>query len=311
MIAAMSGQYAPDLRQRLESHLPVDELTNVLGTDRAGDVGILITRGKLIVDLSLLEKLPKLRMVVKAGAGLDTIDTTAARARGIQVAATGSDPDSVAELALTLLLSCLRHVRYFDDAVRRDDWSAKERLFGDTISSRRIGIVGFGPIGQSFARIVSALGAQTFVWDRSIGRKDKDRVAKRIGAVACPDLHELLACSDTVSLHLPLTPATRGLLGPRELSEIRKGTILINTARAMLVDHDCLVAALMTGHLRAAGLDVHYAEGRSVDDPIFNLSNVVLTPHVGAQTSQAHQVIADRIVELVCSAAAATREVAL
>jgi D-3-phosphoglycerate dehydrogenase / 2-oxoglutarate reductase len=311
MIVAMSGQYAPDLRQRLESCLPVDELTNVLGSDRAGDVGVLITRGKLIVDLPLLEKLPELRMVIKAGAGLDTIDTIAAQARGIQVAATGSDPDSVAELALTLLLSCLRHVRYFDDAIRRDDWSAKERLFGDTISSRRIGIIGFGRIGQSFARMVSALGAQTFVWDRSTGRREKNEAARRIGAIVCADLHALLACSDTVSLHLPLTPATRGLLGPKEFSAIRQGSILINTARAILVDHDCLLAALTTGHLRAAGLDVHYAEGRAVDDPIIDLPNVVLTPHVGAQTCQAHEVIADRIVELVRNAATSAREVTL
>jgi D-3-phosphoglycerate dehydrogenase / 2-oxoglutarate reductase len=297
MIIAMSGQYDPDLLPRISGRFQVAQINEVLQSERVNNVGILVTRGKLIVDSALLDRLSSLRLIVKAGTGLDTIDVEAARKRNIAVTATGGAAHSVADLTLALLFSCLRHVVRFHRAVRQGEWHLKDRVVADTIASRRIGVVGFGRIGRLAAGMVAALGARVFVWDHTIGRSDKSNAAKDLGAVACAYLRDLITVSDVISLHLPLRPETRGLLGQAEFNLMRPGTILINTARAAIVDHDALLAALREGPLAAAGLDVHYAEGQAADDPILQLPNVVLTPHVGAQTRQAHQAIADRIVE--------------
>jgi D-3-phosphoglycerate dehydrogenase len=245
----------------------------------------------------LLDRLSSLRLIVKAGTGLDTIDVETARRRNIEVTATGGAAHSVADLTLALLFSCLRHIVSFHYAVRCGEWQIKDKLVADTIASRRVGVIGFGPIGRRVAGMAMALGAKVFVWDRSIARRDKSDAAKALGAVACASLRDLIAASDVISLHLPLTAATRRLLGFAEFGIMKAGTILINTSRAAIVEHDALLMALREGPLAAAGLDVHYAEGQATNDPILQLPNVVLTPHVGAQTRQAHHAIADRIVE--------------
>jgi D-3-phosphoglycerate dehydrogenase len=296
MHLALSGQFLPGLKGRLSKLHETVELDAVLGTPTAGKIGILVTRGALHVDSTLLEKLTGLRKIVKAGSGLDTIDLETARRRGVDVVATGGSSESVADLAMALLFCCLRHVSTFDRGVRASDWQQKNRLIGCTLASRRIGIVGFGRIGRAFGGMGCALGAEVRAWDRSIEAGRKVDQLDRLHVAPSPSLMALVQECDVISLHLPLEPETTGILGRAEFKAMQPGTVLINTARAGIVDREALMEALSDGTLRAAGLDVHYAEGRSASDLLFDLPNVVLTPHVGAQTVQAHQDIADRIV---------------
>lgn len=304
MLIATSGQFAAGLAARLGEFLEVAALDDALKDGRAVEIVLLVTRGKLVVDAALIDRLPALRKIVKAGAGLDTVDVDAARARGIAVVATGGSSESVADLAIALAFACLRHVAAFDRAVRVGDWAAKDRFVGTTFASRRVGVVGFGRIGQTFASMARALGAEVCAWDRSIEAGAKADLCRKSGVVPAASLEALLSRSDLVSLHLPHVAATAGLLGRAEFAAMLPGTVLVNTARAAVVDHSALHAALVTGPLVAAGLDVHYTEGSAAADPLLALPNVVLTPHVGAQSAQAHQAIASRIVEEVSSFAA-------
>lgn len=304
----LNGQFADDLIPQLERSMRTGRYEGA-GDAELGCAEILVTRGKLRVDSSVLDRLPSLRLVIKAGAGLDTIDVAAATARGIAVRATGGSEDSVAELALALTLCCLRNLTAFDRAVRRLDWASKTGFVGATMASRHVGVIGFGRIGRAYAAKAAALGAEVSFWDRSPGQRDKAEFAARIGATSHERLSTLVAAADVLSLHVPLTGETRSLLGTREFSSIRRETILINTARAEVVNRDCLMEALATGRLAAAGLDVHYLEGKPSHDPLYDLPNVVLTPHVGAQTHDAQRAISSRIVALVRSHAASAAEV--
>lgn len=296
MLLALSGQFLPSLKGRLSKLHETVELDAVLDTPAADKIGILVTRGALHVDSTLIGKLTGLRKIVKAGSGLDTIDLETAQRRGVDVVATGGSSESVADLALALLFCCLRHVSTFDRSVRARDWQQKDRLIGCTLASRRIGIVGFGRIGRAFGKMGHALGAEVRAWDRSIEAGQKADQLDRAHVAPCRSLTALVQESDVVSLHLPLGPETTGLLGRKQFKSMQRGTVLINTARAGIADREALIAALTDGTLAAAGLDVHYTEGRSTSDRLFELPNVVLTPHVGAQTVQAQQDIADRIV---------------
>ncbi len=299
----LSGQFTADLVPELSKLMPVGSYEDAAAPELAS-AEVLVTRGKLRVDGSVLARLPSLRLVIKAGAGVDTIDVAAAMARGIAVQATGGSEDSVADLALALTLCCLRNLVAFDGAVRRRDWASKAGFVGSTMASRHVGVVGFGRIGRAYAARAAALGAQVSFWDRSPDAREKAGLAARIGARQHDTLAGLLGAVDVVSLHVPLSQGTMGLLAEREFSAIRPGAILINTARATVVDRDCLLKALVTARLAAAGLDVHYLEGKPEHDPLYDLPNVVLAPHVGAQTYQAHQAISARIVSLVRNHAA-------
>ena len=304
MSVALSGQFVPELRARLARDHEVVELGQVLSTARAAEVSVLVTRGALYVDQVLLDGLPKLQKIVKAGSGLDTIDLVAARERRVEVVATGGSAESVADLAMALLFSCLRCVPVLDDAVRRGAWDQKAAVVGETLASRKVGIVGFGQIGRQFARNCRALGAEVFAWDRSIERAEKQAFASAHSVMLCTTLIDLIHRSDVISLHLPLAADTASLVGKREFAAMNRGTILINTARAHIVDRGALIAALGDGALSAAGLDVHYNEGQQTPEPLFALPNVVLTPHVGAQTHQARQNIAERIIAELSAAEA-------
>ncbi len=296
----LSGQFTADLVHELAKLMPVGSYEDASASE-LGSAEILVTRGKLRVDDSVLARLPSLRLVIKGGAGVDTIDVDAAADRGIAVEATGGSEDSVADLALALTLCCLRNLVAFDGAVRRLDWASKAGFVGSTVASCHVGVVGFGRIGRAYAARVVALGAQVSFWDRSPNASDKSEFAARIGARQHNTLAGLLAAVDIVSIHVPLSEVTRGLLAEPEFSAIRPGTILINTARAAVVNRECLWEALVSGRLAAAGLDVHYLEGKPEHDPLYELPNVVLAPHVGAQTHQAQQAISARILSLVRS----------
>lgn len=223
---------------------------------------------------------PRLKLIQKIGVGVNTIALDAAKARGIPVCnLPGTNSQAVAEMALLLMLSCLRKLPRFDATTRDGSaWRADPAMqdgLGE-LSGRTVGLVGYGAIPQALAPVLRALGCRVIYTARS---------ARAEAAGEFRPLAALLAESDIVSLHIPETPETRNLIDAAALGRMKRGAILVNTARGGLVDQAALVASLRSGQLAAAGLDVFAHEPADPADPIFALENVVVTPHVGWLTS--------------------------
>jgi D-3-phosphoglycerate dehydrogenase / 2-oxoglutarate reductase len=215
-----------------------------------------------------------LRVVVKYGSGMDNIDLEAAQALNVQVSSTpGANARSVAELAIALLLTLARNVALHDRGVREGSW---RRLIGVELAGKRLGLIGYGAIGREVARIARGLDMQVVAHDPFVEEAD----------VPLVPLEELYAVSDAVSLHLPLTEETRGLVGARELAAMKPTAFLINAARGGLVDEPALADALRSGRLAGAALDGFDIEPLG-DSPLRELDNVVLSPHAGAATREA------------------------
>jgi phosphoglycerate dehydrogenase-like enzyme len=227
---------------------------------------------------------PRLRLVQKIGVGVDTIDLEAARRRGVAVAnMPGTNTQAVAEAALALMLAALRNLPSLDRACRTGNgWSpegeARERrnTLGE-LCGRTVGLVGAGAVASRLVGPLRAFGASVIYTDR--------RERPELGAER-HDLDDLLEASDVVSLHLPLTPETEGLIDGRALARMKPDAILVNTARGGLVEETALVEALTSGRLLAAGLDVLAEEPPPPDHPLLSLDNVVLTPHVAWLTRE-------------------------
>ena len=220
-----------------------------------------------------LAKAVNVRLVHKLGAGVNTIDVDAATARGIAVAnMPGANAPSVAEGTLLLMLAALRRLPELDRATRAGEGWPSDPTLGETvrdIGGCTVGLVGYGNIAKQVERILVAIGADVL----HTSTHDDAEPGWR-------ELPALLAESDIVSLHLPLTDATRGLIGRDALALMKSDAILVNTSRGPIVDEEALVDALQSGGLAAAGLDVFSVEPVPADNPLLTLGNVVLTPHV-------------------------------
>ena len=232
----------------------------------------------------VLSTAPRLRLVQKIGVGVNTIDLEAARSRGVAVAnMPGTNTQAVAEAALMLMLAALRDLPNFDRASRTEGgWSSggvsrdRRNSLGE-LRGRTVGLVGGGAVAARLVGPLRALDARVVYADKS-ERPDLG-IERR-------DLDALLEESDVVSLHVPLTPETEGLIGASALGRMKPGSVLVNTARGGLVQETALLQALTNGRLRAAGLDVLAEEPPPPDHPLLALDNVVLTPHVAWLTRQ-------------------------
>lgn len=218
---------------------------------------------------------PKLRLIQKIGVGVNTIDLEAAKSRGIAVCnMPGTNSRAVAEMALLLMMAALKRLAWFDQAVRAiRGWpiaAAVQDNLGE-IGGRTVGLVGYGASAQILAPILKALGARVLYTARS---PKPDAVAEWRG------LPDLLAESDVVSLHVPLTDQTKHLIDDKAIARMKPGAVLVNTARGGLVDQPALARALKEGRLGAAGLDVFAEEPVQPGNPLLGLDNVVLAPHV-------------------------------
>ncbi len=226
-----------------------------------------------------MARAPKLRLIQKIGVGVNTIDLEAAKSRGIAVCnMPGTNSRAVAEMSLLLMLAALRQQPRLDRACRSGQW----RLDNDTkeslgeISGRTVGFVGFGAVPQILAPILNCMGAQIIYTATAPKSVDYEFLS----------LESVLARSDIVSLHIPLTSRTNRMIDAARLRLMKPGAVLINTARGELVDEGALYTALADGSLRAAGLDVFGKEPMVADNPLLSLDNVVVTPHVGWLTSE-------------------------
>ena len=224
---------------------------------------------------------PKLRLIQKIGVGVNTIDLDATRARDIAVCnMPGTNSQAVAEATVMLMLSALRRGASFHDATRRGDgWRMDSAIFDRVgeISGRVVGLVGYGEVARRVAPVLAALGARVLYTAAS--RKTDAQAEWR-------ELPALLAESDIISLHLPLTADTENMLDAPAFAAMKPGAVLVNTARGGLVDQSALYDALTTGTLMAAGLDVFAQEPIAEGEPLLSLENLALTPHVAWLTPQ-------------------------
>jgi len=236
-----------------------------------------------VVDRALLEEAPKLEVVSNYAVGYDNIDVTACTDRGVAVTNTPDVlTDATAEIALALLFAAARRIPEGDRYVRAGRFRGwkPSMLLGTDIRGKTLGLVGAGRIGRALGRRAAGIGMRILYVDRH-NQPDFERETE---ARRFP-LDALLEESDFVSLHVPLSPDTRRLIGPDELSLMKKGAILINTSRGPVVDESALAAALAAGALRAAGLDV-YENEPEVNPALLELDNVVLVPHLGSATEE-------------------------
>ncbi|HEV2064534.1 MAG TPA: phosphoglycerate dehydrogenase [Thermoanaerobaculia bacterium] len=252
----------------------------------------LLVRSATKVDAELLAAGPRLTVVARAGVGVDNVDVPAATARGILVLnAPTANVVSAVEHTFALLLALLRRVPAAAESMARGQWE-KTKFLGSELAGKTLGIVGLGQVGSRVAARARAFEAKVLGHDPFLPAER----AKEMG-VALVSLEELLSQSDIVTLHATVAEKGRPLVGRDEIARMKKGAILVNVARGTLVDGAALAAALQSGHLAGAALDVFEPEPPDPADPLLKLGNVVLTPHLGASTVEAQERVALQTIE--------------
>ncbi|HXF96627.1 MAG TPA: phosphoglycerate dehydrogenase, partial [Gemmatimonadales bacterium] len=253
----------------------------------------LVVRSETRVTADLMGRAPRLRVIARAGTGVDTIDVHAATRRGIAVMnAPGANTVSAAEHALGLLLALVRHIPWAAEAMRRGEWDRK-RFEGTELRGKTIGVVGLGRIGGHVAQIARAFGMTVVAHDPFV---TTDR-AVELGVKLVP-LEQLLRTADVVTLHLALTDQTRHLINAERLRLMKPTAVLINTARGELVDELALAEALREQRIAGAAIDVFGIEPLPGDSPLRTLDRVILTPHLAASTAEAQE----RVAVEICTA---------
>jgi (S)-sulfolactate dehydrogenase len=262
-----------------------------------------IVRNRTQVRGRLLEAAGRVRVVGRLGVGLDNIDVEACRSRGIEVIpATGANAESVAEYVVTVALVLLRGAYFSTRAVEAGAWPRQTLSQGRETAGKTLGLVGFGSIGQLTARKAIALGMRVVASDPML---PADHPAWSASGVQRLELDPLLAESDVVSLHLPLTSGTRGLLGPERLSGMKRDAVLVNTARGGIVDEAAVAAMLREGRLGGAALDVFANEPLAPGSPLVGAPRLILTPHVAGVTAEANERVSALIADRVAAALSA------
>ncbi|MFP5369690.1 MAG: phosphoglycerate dehydrogenase [Actinomycetes bacterium] len=283
-VVLIAEQLAPSVLEVLGEDV---EIRHVDGADRSAllpalsDAAAVLIRSATRIDAEALAAAPNLKVVARAGIGLDNVDVGAATERGVLVVnAPTSNIVSAAEHAVALLLAAARQIPAADASLRGGAWK-RSTFMGVEVLDKTVGIVGLGRIGILVAQRLAAFGVTLIAYDPYLqpGR------AAQLGVRLVP-LDELLRESDFITVHLPKTPETLGLIGASELAATKRGVIIVNAARGGLVDESALADALRSGQVFAAGLDV-YAQEPTTDSPLFELPNTVVTPHLGASTTEA------------------------
>ena len=264
------------------------ELRHVDGADRAqllpalADVDAVLVRSATRIDAEALAAAPRLKVVARAGVGLDNVDVAAATTRGVMVVnAPTSNITSAAEHAVGLLLAVARNIPAADASLQAGQWK-RSKYTGVELADKTVGILGLGRIGVLFAQRIAGFDVRLLAYDPYV----QPARAAQIGVQLVPTVADLLAESDFVTVHLPKTKETAGLLGAKELAAAKPGIRIINAARGGIIDEAALAEAIRQGHVAGAGIDV-FATEPCTDSPLFGLPGVVVTPHLGASTVEA------------------------
>ena len=281
----------------LRKDFQVDVRTELATGDLTQEIApydALIIRSATQVTAAVFDAATNLKVVARAGIGLDNVDVEAATRRGVMVVnAPQSNVISAAEQAMALLLAQARNIPQAHAALKAGAWE-RSTWEGVELAGKTIGVVGLGRVGALVAARAAGFGMRVIAFDPYVSTER----AKEMGVDAMPSLEALLVQSDFVTIHLPRTPETEGLIGAHELSLMKRGARLINTARGGIVDEDALAKVLETGHLGGAALDV-FAVEPTTDSPLFAFDDVVVTPHLGASTKEAQDKAGTTVAEMV------------
>lgn len=275
-----------------------DRIKNGLPAELA-DADALVVRSGVQVDAKLLESAPRLRVIGRAGVGVDNIDTDAATRNGIVVMNTpGGNAVAVAELTMALMIDLARMLPKANATMHEGRWE-KKSLQGTELRGKTLGIIGMGRIGLEVARRARSFGMELIGHDPFVSAKPKERaaIAREYGA-RLTSLEEVLRESDYVTLHMGLTQETEGMLNATTLAAMKKGVRIVNCARGELVVEEDLAAALKSGQVAGAALDVFRKEPLK-DSPFFAIDNVILTPHIAGSTTEAQEAVGIQIAEQV------------
>ncbi|ODT57703.1 MULTISPECIES: NAD(P)-dependent oxidoreductase [Paracoccus] len=268
-----------------------DEASLIAAARETGACAILSRMGR--VSAAVIAAAPALRVIAKHGAGVDNIDLAAAAERGIPVLSVpGGNAVSVAEHTMASVLAVTKQLAVLDAGMRAGRWD-KPGFLGREVAGLRMGLVGIGAIARATARMAQGFGLQLSAYDPHA----PDAVFTEAGVERIADLDTLLARSDILSLHCPLTAETRNLLDARRLALLPQGAVVVNTARGGLIDEPALLEAVRGGHLSGAALDSFAVEPPSADHPFFGEPRILLSPHVAGVTAEAGARVARAAVQ--------------
>ena len=275
----------------------VDDAPRLLAEAARADA--LVVRNRSQVHGALLAALGRCSVVGRLGVGLDNIDVPGCEARGMQVIpATGANALSVAEYVITTAMLLLRGAYAATPSVAAGQWPRNALSNGREIAGKTLGLVGFGSIGQLTAKLGRALGMQVLAFDPMM---DRDHPAFAQAGGRCVGLDELITLSDVLSLHVPLVDSTRGLFDAARIAAMKQGAVLINTARGSIIDEVALAAALRTGRLGGAAIDVFGTEPLPASPHFDGCPNLLLTPHIAGLSAESNErvsfLIADKVLE--------------
>ncbi len=262
----------------------LEKLTKKELIQKAAGSDYFLASGRLYIDKEVIESAPKLKMIQRTGVGTDTIDILCLKQKGIPVYVNpGINSSSVAEHAVLLMLALLRKLVMVDTSVKSGKWNKNDIGFEcSSLNGKVIGLIGIGNIGKKVAQIVRSFGVTVLYYNPY---KLSNKIENELNVQFC-DFKKMISEVDILSLHCPLTPETKGIIGTDELKLMKKSAVLINTARGPLVDQDALIKALNQGMIKGAGLDVYKKEPPKSDSPLLKLDNVILTPHIAGLTME-------------------------
>lgn len=279
-----------------EAGLDVQERTDLSPSQLLEEIvsyDALVIRSATKVRADVLDVATRLKLIVRAGVGLDNVDVSCAEQRGIAVRNTpAASSDSVAELALAHIFSLARHIGRGTISTKAGLWE-KKKLKGVEIAGKTLGIIGIGRIGQSLARKANALGMQVICHDAYLDESPIPQIARMVTQP------ELLQRADFISVHVPFDPRVGATIGAAEFDQMKRGAYVVNCARGGVVDEAALVAALDAGKISGAALDVYAAEPPDTTQPLFSREMVSLTPHIGASTIEAQARVGDEAAQIV------------
>ena len=290
-----AGEFGPwaELAGRAEVTIFTDHVTDpdaLAGRLAPFDV-IVATRERTRFPRPVLQRLPRLRLLVSTGMGSAHIDLAAARELGVTVSGTGGRPEPPAELTWALILGLARHVAEEDAGIRAGSWGL---TVGTDLAGATLGVIGLGNLGLRVARIGQAFGMRVIAWSQNL-----DPAAAAAAGVEAVTKEELLRSADVVTIHVRLSERTTGLIGAADLALLKPTAYLVNTSRGPIVDEAALVDALRAGRIAGAGLDVFDVEPLPADHPLRTAPRTLLTPHIGYVTAATYRVFYTGAVEAI------------
>lgn len=266
----------------------LDEATPDQLIKEAADAEYFLVSGRLPIDKTVLEHAPQLKMIQRTGVGVEMLEIEAIKQRGIPVYVNaGVNAQSVAEHTLTLMLSCIKRLPQINHQTHLGIWRKQQTgVTTHELKGKTVALVGMGNIGRLVARMLQAFGAKVIYTDVM---RQSEEVEQLLGLTYYDSFEDMLPEADILSFHCPLTPENNEMLNSRTLAVMKKGSIVVNTARGQLINPDDLYETLKDGHLSAAALDTHYEEPLTEGYRLCELDNVILTPHIGGLSYEAFQ----------------------